>query len=131
MSRVSENSSIHSINYAVGKTKGRLEDLQMKGSTLKRMNKPSDDPVGNAELLAIRSQNIDAGQYMRNINFAQTQLAYTEDVLEEMTELLNKAKELFKQHGGTNKGLLDSLTITASSSRTRNGQSKTVENGVQ
>ncbi len=94
MSRVSENSSIHSINYAVGKTKGRLEDLQMKGSTLKRMNKPSDDPVGNAELLAIRSQNIDAGQYMRNINFAQTQLAYTEDVLEEMTELLSKAKEL-------------------------------------
>ena len=50
MSRVSENSSIHSINYAVGKTKGRLEDLQMKGSTLKRMNKPSDDPVGNAEV---------------------------------------------------------------------------------
>jgi hypothetical protein len=41
---------------------------------------------------------------------------------------LNNAKELIKQHGGTNKGLLDSLTITASSSKTRNGQSKTVEN---
>jgi flagellar hook-associated protein 3 FlgL len=94
MSRVSENSSIHSINYAVGKTKGKLEDLQLKGSTLKRLTKPSDDPVGNVELLAIRSQNIDAGQYIRNLNFAQTQLSYTENVLEELTDLLSKTKEL-------------------------------------
>lgn len=94
MSRVSENSSIHSINYAVGKTKGKVEDLQLKGSTLKRVAKPSDDPVGNVELLAIRSQNIDAGQYLRNLNFAQTQLSFTENVLEEMTDLLVKAKEL-------------------------------------
>lgn len=94
MSRVSENSSIHAVNYAVGKTKGKVEDLQLKGSTLKRVTKPSDDPVGNVELLAIRSQNIDADQYLRNLNFAQTQLAFTENVLEEMTDLLVKAKEL-------------------------------------
>ncbi len=78
MSRVSENSSIHSINYAVGKSKGKLEDLQLKGSTLKRVSKPSDDPVGNIELMAIRSQNVDAEQYIRNLNFAQTHLSYTE-----------------------------------------------------
>lgn len=94
MSRVSENSSVAAINYAVGKTKSKVEDLQLKGSTLKRVTKPSDDPVGNVELLAIRSQNIDAGQYLRNLSYAQTQLSYTENVLEEMTDLLNKAKEL-------------------------------------
>jgi flagellar hook-associated protein 3 FlgL len=94
MTRVSENSSVQAINYAVGKTKGKVEDLQLKGSTLKRLTKPSDDPVGNVELLAIRSQNVDAGQYIRNLNFAQTQLAYTENVLEDMTNILTKAKEL-------------------------------------
>lgn len=94
MSRVSENSSVHSINYAVGKTKGKVEDLQLKGSTLKRISKPSDDPIANVELLTIRSQNIDATQYLRNLSFAQTQLSYTENVMEEMTDLLNKAKEL-------------------------------------
>ena len=94
MSRVSENSSVHAINYAVGKTKGKVEDLQMKGSTLKRIAKPSDDPVGNVELLSIRSQNIDAEQYVRNLGYAQTQLSFTETVLEEMTDLLVKAKEL-------------------------------------
>lgn len=94
MSRVSENSSIHSVNYAVGKTKSKLEDLQLKGSTLKRVSKPSDDPVGNIELMSIRSQNVDATQYLRNLNFAQTQLSFTENVLEEMTDILVKAKEL-------------------------------------
>lgn len=94
MSRVSENSSVHSINYAVGKTKSRVEDLQMKGSTLKRVAKPSDDPIGNVDLLAIRSQNIDADQYKRNINFASTQLSFTENVLDELSDILVKAKEL-------------------------------------
>lgn len=94
MARVSENSSVNAINHAVGKTKGKVEDLQLKGSTLKRVSKPSDDPVGNVELLSIRSQNIDNGQYLRNLNFAQTQLSFTENVLEEMTDILVKAKEL-------------------------------------
>jgi flagellar hook-associated protein 3 FlgL len=47
MSRVTENSSVNSINYAVGKSKGKVEDLQIKGSNLKRVSKPSDDPIGN------------------------------------------------------------------------------------
>lgn len=94
MSRVSENSSVHAINYAVGKTKSKVEDLQIKGSNMKRIAKPSDDPIGNVELLAIRSKNIDADQYVRNINFAQSQLSYTESALEELTDILVKAKEL-------------------------------------
>jgi flagellar hook-associated protein 3 FlgL len=94
MSRVTENSSQNTINYAVGKVKGKVEDLQLKGSTLKRLMKPSDDPIGNVELLTIRSQNIDSAQYMRNAGFAQTQLSYTENVLEGISEILNKAKEL-------------------------------------
>jgi flagellar hook-associated protein 3 FlgL len=94
MSRVSENSSVNSINYAVGKTKSKVEDLQLKGSTLKRVSKPSDDPLGNVELMAIRSQNVDAEQYLRNLNFAHTHLSYTENILEEMTDILVKAKEI-------------------------------------
>jgi flagellar hook-associated protein 3 FlgL len=94
MSRVSENSSVNSINYAVGKSKGKVEDLQIKGSTLKRVSKPSDDPIGNVEVMALRSQGVDAEQYLRNLNFAQTQLSYTENILEEMTDILVKAKEL-------------------------------------
>ncbi len=94
MSRVSENSSVSSINYALGKSKGKVEELQLKGSTLKRLTKPSDDPLGNVELMAVRSQKVDAEQYLRNLNFAKTQLSYTENILEEMTDILVTAKEL-------------------------------------
>jgi flagellar hook-associated protein 3 FlgL len=94
MSRVSENSSFHAINYSVGKSKTRLENLQLKGSNLKRIQKPSDDPIGNTELLAIRSKNVDSEQYLRNSNVAKTQLSYTENAIEELTDLVVKVKEL-------------------------------------
>jgi len=94
MTRVSENSSIHAIKHSVGKSKSKVEDLQIRGSTMKRIAKPSDDPIGNVDLLQIRSQNIDAQQYLRNVSFAQTSLSFTENVLEEMTDILTKAKEL-------------------------------------
>ena len=94
MTRVSENSSQLAINYAVGKTKSRLEDLQLKGSTLKRIAKPSDDPLANIDVMVKKSQSIDADQYLRNLSFTQTNLGFTETILEELTNILVKAKEL-------------------------------------
>lgn len=94
MSRVSENSSFNAINHSVGKTKSRLEDLQIKGSNLKRIQKPSDDPVGNTDLMSIRSKNIDAKQYLRNVNFAKAQLQFTENAIEDLSEIVSKAKEI-------------------------------------
>src|SRR5690554_788183 len=94
MTRVSEQSSFHAINHAVNKTKSRLEDLQLKGSNLKRVQKPSHDPIGNTELLAIRSQAVDNEQYSRNISFAKAQLSFAENAIEELTNIVVKAKEL-------------------------------------
>ncbi|MBD66831.1 MAG: flagellar hook-associated protein 3 [Halobacteriovoraceae bacterium] len=94
MARVSEASSFHAIQHAVNKTKSRLEDLQIKGSTLKRVQKPSDDPVGNIDILSIRSKNIDGKQYERNASVAKAQLTFTENAISELTDVLNKAKEI-------------------------------------
>ena len=41
---------------------------------------------------------------------------------------VNQLKQILKEHGGTGRGVLDSLVVNASSSKTRNGESKTVEN---
>ena len=94
MTRVSENSTQHSVNYSVGKAKSKLEDLQIKGSNLKRIQKPSDDPVGNVELLLLRSKNTDSEQYGRNSSFARIQLNMTESALEDLYEIVVKAKEI-------------------------------------
>ena len=94
MTRVSENSSYNAINYSIGKTKSKLEDLQMKGSSLKRIRKPSDDPVGNVELMSIRSRNVDGEQYLRNISYAKSQLMIAESAIADLTEVLMRAKEI-------------------------------------
>lgn len=94
MTRVSENSNTHSLQHALGRTKGRLEDLQIKGSNLKRMNKPSDDPMGNVDLLHFRSVGVDTLQYKRNASYAKTLLGYAEAALTDLTEIVTRAKEL-------------------------------------
>lgn len=94
MTRVSEQSSQASVKYSVGKTKSKLEDLQIRGSNLKKIQRPSDDPIGNIELLAIRSETVDAKQYLKNSNYAKTLLDYTETAVSDLTDIVAKAKEI-------------------------------------
>jgi len=91
---VSENSSTASIQFALNKTKARLEDLQTKGSTLKNITRPSDDPIANVESLTISSRTSDNAQFLKNSDYALLQLSVTEKSLEELTDLLTKAKEI-------------------------------------
>jgi len=94
MTRVSENSATASLSFALQKAKQKVEDLQMKGGTLRNINKPSDDPISNVEALTLTSRNSDNKQYLRNINYAEVYLSSTEKSIEELTEIMNKAKEI-------------------------------------
>lgn len=94
MTRVSENSHSASMNFSINQAKAKLEDLQIKGANLKRIVKPSDDPIGNIELMQIRSNKIENDQFKRNSSFALTALEYTENSLKELTEIMMKAKEI-------------------------------------
>ena len=95
MSRVSEQSSLHAVNYSVGRTKSRLEDLQIKGSNLKRIQKPSDDPI--IEILSyslLGRKMLIIQQFLRNSNYAKTLLELTETSIENLTDIVSKAKEI-------------------------------------
>jgi flagellar hook-associated protein 3 FlgL len=94
MTRVSENSASASLSFALQKAKQKVEDLQTKGGTLRNINKPSDDPISNVESLTLTSRNSDNKQYLRNINYADVYLSATEKSLEELSEIMNKAKEI-------------------------------------
>ena len=94
MTRVSEGSSTASLKYSLNKAKAKLEDLQLQGATLKSMKSPSDNPVSNVEVMQLKSITKDNEQFMRNADFALMQLNVTEKSLEQMTELMVKAKEL-------------------------------------
>lgn len=94
MTRVSENSSTAALKYALNKTKSKMEDLQLKGSTLKQITRPSDNPVSNVEAMALTSSTNDNVQYLKNSEFALLNLNVTEKSLEELTEIITKAKEI-------------------------------------
>lgn len=94
MTRVSENSASAALSFALGKSKSKLENLQMKGSTLKDITRPSDDPLSNVEALSINSNMADNKQYLRNADYALLHLNVTEKALEQLTDLVVKAKEI-------------------------------------
>jgi flagellar hook-associated protein 3 FlgL len=94
MTRVSENSSTASLKYALNKTKAKVEDLQLKGSTLKQITRPSDNPISNVEAMALTSSTNDNIQYLKNSDFALLNLSVSEKSVEELTDIIVKAKEI-------------------------------------
>lgn len=94
MTRVSEGSSTAAIKFSINKAKQRLENLQLKGSTLKSMSRPSDNPVSNIEAMQLSSITTDNKQFLRNADFAIMQLSVTEKALENLTDILVKGKEI-------------------------------------
>jgi flagellar hook-associated protein 3 FlgL len=71
-----------------------MNDLQKENASLKRVNTPSDDPVGNSKLMSIRNEQLDNTEFERNASLAKTFLNYTDSSLEEVTNLVVRAKEL-------------------------------------
>jgi flagellar hook-associated protein 3 FlgL len=94
MTRVSENSSTHSIKYALNKTKKKMENLQLKGSTLRSITRPSDNPISNVEAMGLESRIKDNNQYIRNGDYAELHLNSTEKAIEEVVNIMVKAKEI-------------------------------------
>jgi flagellar hook-associated protein 3 FlgL len=92
--RVGENSALNTVRDSLNRSRLRMNDLQRQNATLKRVNKPSDDAVGNAKLMTIRNEELDNEQFERNANLAKNFLNYTDSSLEEVTNLLVRAKEL-------------------------------------
>jgi flagellar hook-associated protein 3 FlgL len=94
MTRVSENSQTAALKFSLNRTKEKMENLQMKGTTLKSISKPSDNPLSNVEALSLTSTTNDNNQYAKNADFALLNLSVTEKSIEELTDIVSKAKEI-------------------------------------
>lgn len=94
MTRVSENSATKTLKYNLTKTKERMENLQLKGSSLKQIVRPSDNPISNVEAMGLKSRMKDNDQYIRNSEYAALHLQSTEKAIEQIVDIMNKAKEI-------------------------------------
>lgn len=79
----------------------RLHTAQIQTSSGKRINAPSDDPVGAAKSLVLQSQEFAYGQYQRNINTANNRLQQEEAAYDELEQLMVRVKVLALQAANT------------------------------
>lgn len=83
----------------------RYQDLQHQMSTGKVINKPSDDPVGIGYSLRYRNSLSQNEQYQRNTDAAISWIDYTETMVSETNDVLQRARELAIE--GANDSLSD------------------------
>jgi len=92
--RVTANRMIENLIYDLRRAASRLEDVETQMSSLKRLNRPSDDPAGCLEALRLKKCIHDTGRYRANIDDGQRWLDMTEGVASSLTTIARSAMEL-------------------------------------
>ena len=92
--RVTENTNYGVVRDSIRQSKGRMENLQLQQSTLKKVNAPSDDPVGASKILEMRTDKVNNDQLMMNAKLAEAFLNNSDHALGELSEIVLRAKEI-------------------------------------
>lgn len=92
--RISQRMMVEAINRNIGNTTGKIMNLQNMVASGKRINRPSDDPVGAGIALNYKETLVRIDQYQRNINHGDSWLALTESALDSVSSALIRTKSL-------------------------------------
>ena len=92
--RVSDNTTRSAVDEALRRTRSRMEELQMKNATQKRMLSGADDPAANTKLMDIRTQTAVNKQFESNAQLAKNRLSMTDTALNEVYDIFVRAKEI-------------------------------------
>lgn len=92
--RVTEHNNFETVRESINRSKGRMDALQRQSSTLKKINTPSDNPIGSSKVLEIRTDKVNNDQFQMNAKLAETFLANTDHALSELADIVVRAKEI-------------------------------------
>lgn len=92
--RVTEGTNFEVFRDSIRRSKGRLEDLQMQAATMKKVMTPSQDPANAAKVLELRTEKSNNDQFQINGRLAETFLTNSESALQELSEIVLRAKEI-------------------------------------
>ncbi|UCD17111.1 MAG: flagellar hook-associated protein FlgL [Candidatus Zixiibacteriota bacterium] len=92
--RVTNNMISNQVVYNLGRSLDRFMHLQVQMSTGRRINTPSDDPIGTQQDLRYRTEIAGIAQYKENTNSGLSQLARYDSILGSMKDTLSQAYEL-------------------------------------
>ncbi len=92
--RITDNTNFGTVRESIRRSKSRMDGLQTQTATLRKLNTPSDDPVGAAKVLEVRTDKVNNDQYQMNAKLAEAFLNNTDHALEELSEIIVRAKEI-------------------------------------
>jgi flagellar hook-associated protein 3 FlgL len=92
--RVTENMNYDVLRTNISRSKDRMENLQSQAATMKKLNTPSDNPVGASKVLEVRTEKMNNEQYISNGKMAEAYLTNSEQALSEVSEIIMRAKEI-------------------------------------
>ncbi|MBU0984002.1 MAG: flagellar hook-associated protein FlgL [candidate division Zixibacteria bacterium] len=80
--------------FNLQRSMSRFLDLQTQSSSGRRINKPSDDPLGTLRDMEYRTQLSKIEQYQSNISQGKTWLSTYDNTLSDVSNLLSEVKEI-------------------------------------
>lgn len=90
-----------------------LQKTQEQLSTGKRVNNPSDDPVAAARILKLDQELAQIGQFQRNADLAENRLQQEESTLGDITDVIQRVRELTVQAGNGSLSPQDRKSVAA------------------
>ncbi|MCW8107584.1 flagellar hook-associated protein FlgL [Alteromonas ponticola] len=97
--RISTNQFFNRNLDAIMDSQRKLADTQEQLSTGKRINRPSDDPVGAAQVVRLTEQLANIDQYKKNNGLFISRLEQQETVLSNINDAAGRARQLIQQAG--------------------------------
>ncbi|AAR36434.1 flagellar hook-associated protein FlgL [Geobacter sulfurreducens] len=95
--RVTQNTTANLVLNSLQTIRRRTEELEQQAATGVKINAPGDDPVTAQQILHMKSLMAAGDQYSRNISNGISWLSMTEAAMDEMGNVLTRAKELTVQ----------------------------------
>ncbi len=95
--RISTHYQYDTYQLDIQKATERMAELSRQLSSGKRINLPSDDPVGVGHTISMRSLQAGMTQYQSNLNLAKGTLDFTDTTVGDITDLVRSAYSLAVQ----------------------------------
>jgi flagellar hook-associated protein 3 FlgL len=95
--RISTNYQYDTFQMDIRNAQEKLVNVSQQLATGKRINKPSDDPVGVGRTVSMRSLKAGIEQYQKNLNSARGALGYIDTTAGDITDLTRQAYGLAVQ----------------------------------
>ncbi len=99
INRVTNKSTYDKLLQYMFDNANRLQEIQEKLASGKRINRPSDDPLGTIKSLDYRGIVSNVDRFLGNINFGSTWLNQIDSVMSNMGNLVSRAKSLAISQG--------------------------------